>query len=281
MRSSKELRILFVGEGLEKFAPQIEVLKDQFHFIIEDEKKCLNSCLSIKNLSLIVFQKRSVKDYCANCIKRIKGFIPQTMIVVLCEEIAKKTVYTLFRHGVRDILENSFDKEINLRKATTKLKFIFSSIPKNREKRYNYLDLKHIKDFKPLNELVSDDKRIEMAKTYIDNHYNCALALEETAKVACMSKYHFCRTFITEEGISFKEYLTNVRIEKAKELLKNRNASIAEVAYGVGFSSLSHFTTLFKSHLNISPGGFRKIALKALFYTFFYQCLEQAAFLLV
>ena len=135
--------------------------------------------------------------------------------------------------------------------------------------------------FKPLNELVSVDKRIERAKTYIEDHYNCALALDETAKEACMSKYHFCRTFITKEGISFKEYLTNVRIEKAKELLKNHNASIAEVAFEVGFNSLSHFTTLFKSHLNISPGGFRKIALKALFYTFFYQHLEQASFLLL
>lgn len=281
MRNSKELKILLVGEGLETFVPQIEAFEGQFHFIIEDEKKCLDSCLLIKNLSLIVLQKKSIKDYCVNCIKKIKGFLPQTVIVVLCEEIAKKTVYTLFRHGVRDILEQPFDKGIDLKEAIAKLKFVFSGIPKNREKRYNYMSLKHIKDFTPLNELVPDDKRIERAKTYIENHYSCDLALEETAKVACMSKFHFCRTFITKEGISFKEYLTNVRIEKAKELLKNRNASIAEVAFEVGFNSLSHFTTLFKSHLNISPGGFRKIALKVLFYTFFYQCLKQAAFLLV
>ncbi|HZX12901.1 MAG TPA: hypothetical protein VFF49_00700, partial [Thermodesulfobacteriota bacterium] len=150
MKSSKELKILLVGEGLERFAPQIEVLKNQYTFLIEDEKKCLNSSLLIKDLSLIAFHKRSVTNYCANCIKRIKGFIPQTLIVVLCEEIPKKTVYTLFRHGVRDILENSFDKEIDLREAITKLKFLFFNMPKNREKRYNYLSLKHIKDFKEL-----------------------------------------------------------------------------------------------------------------------------------
>jgi len=169
---------------------------------------------------------------------------------------------SLFRSGVRDVLMRPFEKEISIIEAITKMNFLFVSRPKNRERRYNFLTLKHIKEFPNHSESVSDDKRIERAKEYIEKNYNNFLPLEQIAGVACISKFHFCRTFKRIKGISFKEYLNNVRIGKAKELLNNSELSIAEIAFEVGFRSLPHFTTLFKSYMNISPGRFRKITPK-------------------
>jgi len=262
MNSNEKLKIFFAGEKLERFSPQTKILNDQYQIFIEDGNRCLGSALPIRDLFLIIFQKKTFKDFCVNCIRRVKGFLPQTVIVVLCESISKTTMCNLFRFGVRDVLECSFDKEINLNEAITKVNFIFSNRPKNRERRSNFLTLKHIKEFPSITEPLPDDKRIERAKAYIEKHYNCPLALEHVANIACMSKYHFCRTFKRFDGISFKGYVKNVRIEKAKELLNNTGLSISEIAFEVGFQSLSYFNTLFKSHLNISPRNFRKMSLK-------------------
>ena len=282
MRNRRKLKILFAGEELEKFTSQIDALKEEYDFFVNNSHECLLSSLSIKDLSLIFFQKRNFKNFCISCIKRIKGFMSQTVIVVLCEAISKEDMCTLFRYGVRDVVEQPLGKTINLKEVLTKFKFIFPDRPEKCERRYNDLLLKHIKKFPLLNQNLSEDKRIERAKAYIENHYNCPIALGEIAKVAYMSKYHFCRTFRTREGVSFKEYLNNVRIEKAEKLLRGNRFSITEIAYEVGFNSPSLFAKLFKSHLNISPSNFRKIALKTLllFSTCLNQCIEQLAFLL-
>jgi len=280
MKSNRKLRVIFVGDELKRFYPQINALNDQHEFFVEESGLCLEGALSVSNLSMIVFQKRVISDHCVECIKKIKSIIPQAVIVTLCEEIPKETLLNLFRHGVRDVLEQPFEKSIALERAINKISALFCNTPKNRERRYNYSSLRHLKEISINNNTdntdnLNDDSRIERAKAYIEDNYRDPLALADIAGVACISKFHFCRIFKKTEGICFKDYLNNVRIEKAKELLKDKKISIAEVAFEVGFHSLSHFTSLFKNHLNISPGNFRRIAFKILSVALFCEDLEQ------
>jgi len=98
---------------------------------------------------------------------------------------------------------------------------------------------------------------ITRAKRFIDEHHTEDLSLEQTAKAVNMSRFYFCKMFRKFTGINFTEYVSRVRVEKARELLPNANLRISEIAYQVGFQSLTHFNRVFKKLLGQSPTEYR------------------------
>ena len=94
---------------------------------------------------------------------------------------------------------------------------------------------------------------------YIENNYTRKLCLDETEKRARLSKYHFCRVFKTLTGQTVMKYVNNVRIEKAKELLRKSLFSITEICFQVGFANLSNFNRTFKKVSGMAPSEYRKI----------------------
>lgn len=83
------------------------------------------------------------------------------------------------------------------------------------------------------------------------------VTLEQLAELVDVSQFHFARLFKRSTGLSPHQYLIKLRVEQAKDLLLNRNLSIADVAQAVGFTDQSHLTNHFKSLLGISPGKYR------------------------
>jgi len=83
------------------------------------------------------------------------------------------------------------------------------------------------------------------------------LSLGQVAKAVNMSTFYFCKMFKKITGINFTDYLSRVRIEKAKNLLLNPNLRISEIAYEVGFQSLTHFNRVFKKITGQSPTQYR------------------------
>ena len=84
------------------------------------------------------------------------------------------------------------------------------------------------------------------------------ITIDDMAKVACISKYHFSRLFKESTGQSPYKYLSQYRIDKAKDLLISTNLSVNEIALRVGFDDMSSFIYLFKQHMHVSPLQFRK-----------------------
>jgi AraC-like DNA-binding protein len=78
------------------------------------------------------------------------------------------------------------------------------------------------------------------------------------ASQAGMSRFYFCKTFKKETGLSFTNYLSRFRVEKAKNLLLNRNYRVSEIGYEVGFESLTQFNRVFKNIAGQSPTGYRQ-----------------------
>lgn len=95
------------------------------------------------------------------------------------------------------------------------------------------------------------------AKQFIGTHYEDDLALADVAGAVNMSTFYFCKTFKKTTGMTFTDYLSRVRIEKARELLVNPNARVSEVAFAVGFQSLTHFNRVFRRLLGESPSAYR------------------------
>jgi AraC-like DNA-binding protein len=81
--------------------------------------------------------------------------------------------------------------------------------------------------------------------------------LGEVARHCCISEGHLSRMFHHSTGLTFREYLTQVRIERAKSLLTHSGKSVTEIAYESGFQSLSQFHRVFRKVYGASPGEMR------------------------
>jgi AraC-like DNA-binding protein len=88
--------------------------------------------------------------------------------------------------------------------------------------------------------------------------YEEPLKLDDLSMEARLSPWHFMRAFRTAFGETPHEFLTRVRIERAKELLTVTTRPVTEICFDVGFSSLGSFSTLFRRQVGISPAQFRK-----------------------
>ena len=104
----------------------------------------------------------------------------------------------------------------------------------------------------------SEPPTISRAKTFIGEHQTEDLSLGQVAHAVNMSSFYFCKLFRKATGLNFTDYLSRLRIEKAKNLLLNPNLRISEIAYKVGFQSLTHFNRVFKKIAGESPTKFRE-----------------------
>jgi len=98
---------------------------------------------------------------------------------------------------------------------------------------------------------------ITKARAYIHEHQTEEIKLGQVAKAVNMSSYYFCKMFKKVTGINFTDYVARIRIEKSKNLLLNPNLRISEIAFEVGFQSLTHFNRVFKKILGQSPTEYR------------------------
>ena len=99
---------------------------------------------------------------------------------------------------------------------------------------------------------------IKRAREYIHEHQAEELSLNQVAKAVNMSTFYFCKMFKKVAGINFTDYVARVRIEKSKNLLLNPNLRVSEIAFEVGFQSLTHFNRVFKKLLGQSPTDYRE-----------------------
>jgi AraC-like DNA-binding protein len=108
-----------------------------------------------------------------------------------------------------------------------------------------------------LHECNRDSRIVRRAKDYIAEHKFESVKLEQIARALNVSTFHFCRRFKLETGLTFVEYLSRVRIEQAKLLLHNTRLRISEIAYEIGFQSLTHFNRTFRKLVGTSPTEYR------------------------
>jgi AraC-like DNA-binding protein len=100
-------------------------------------------------------------------------------------------------------------------------------------------------------------RRIVRAKLFIDEHFAEPIDLDAIADEAHFSKFHFIRLFRTIYAKTPHHYLTQVRIDKAKLLLRE-HTSVTQVCFLVGFDSVTTFTGLFKKLVGSTPSAFQQ-----------------------
>jgi AraC family transcriptional regulator len=102
-------------------------------------------------------------------------------------------------------------------------------------------------------------RRLSYAKDYIQSNYRENISNNKLAAIACLSPYHFLRSFKQVFSLTPHQFLTKTRIKAAKEmLLRDNKKSILAVCQSVGFESMSSFGQLFRKHYGASPEKFRE-----------------------
>jgi AraC-like DNA-binding protein/ligand-binding sensor protein len=113
-----------------------------------------------------------------------------------------------------------------------------------------------------INQIVLEQQNAEpplvrKAREYILQHKMEPLSLTAVAQASGASVFHFCKVFKKTTGLTFSDYVARVRLEDAKTQLLNPSRRISEVAYDVGFQSLTQFNRMFKRIFGQSPTEFR------------------------
>jgi AraC family transcriptional regulator len=101
--------------------------------------------------------------------------------------------------------------------------------------------------------ITVSQQRLRRVVDYIDAHIEQDLTLDEMANIACISRFHFIRAFKSQMGVTPCQYVSRMRIERAKILLRLSGRSIAEIARTLQFSSQSTFTRAFRSATGYTP----------------------------
>ncbi len=104
----------------------------------------------------------------------------------------------------------------------------------------------------------SKEDPIQTALNIIDYNYSSPITVEQIAKRLSLNAAYFSRMFSEKVGIPPKQYLLNKRMARAKELLRETNASIFEISNSVGYDDSLYFSRIFKKHIGLSPLEYRK-----------------------
>ena len=100
---------------------------------------------------------------------------------------------------------------------------------------------------------------VKKATEYIEAHHNEQIMLSELASLFHMHPNYFSSLFKNETGTTVRDYILNIRIKKAKELMKDNNYKIIDIAIAVGYQDASHFNRAFKNITGMSPKRYRQL----------------------
>lgn len=111
-----------------------------------------------------------------------------------------------------------------------------------------------------LSDWGTDDPRLRRVVDYMMANLEEPIGLDDLASVACLSPFHFARTFRDKAGTPPHRFLSVLRLEHAKTLLATSNRTLCDIALACQFSSQTNFTRAFRQATGVTPSEFRKLA---------------------
>ncbi len=117
---------------------------------------------------------------------------------------------------------------------------------------------------KVITKLINDNdiemlRPIRIAKQYMQNHFQEPITLEQVSEIAGLNPSYFSVLFKRESDEGFAKYLMNLRIQKAKDLLRQTNLSISDICKEVGYNDVKHFGSIFQKSCGVKPTVYRKL----------------------
>jgi AraC family transcriptional regulator len=103
-----------------------------------------------------------------------------------------------------------------------------------------------------------DDRRLRRVLANVEEHLADDITVADLANVACLSIFHFTRTFAATMGVPPHRYVSRRRLASAKTMIATGRASLSEIAFNYPFSSQSSFTRAFRRATGMTPNEYRR-----------------------
>lgn len=249
-----KIRILFgIGNVKDNWQQISESITEAF-ISIQTQSSDVNPDLSETHLQFYHNFAQAIRNSKASYAKElVKGYIvhlneidlaTQVLLQQYAKEIWTILAYTLFDTGIvlndiypNHILQYDLDKISSIRQLELWLLNMIDVILESRKYKDN---LKH-------------QKAMDTIIEYIHEHYTEDISLEELSDIVLISKNYLCYIFKKVTGETFNQYLTRVRIEKAKEMILDGKWLVYEIAEKVGYKNIPYFSTVFKKITGHTP----------------------------
>ena len=218
-----------------------------FYVAKESETFFLDKTVTAEAGSFIIFAPGEKQHHVYNGNSTAEFFYVHFQCDALPEGIELKTshVYSLpFHKGFAAIFEEIIEETLSKRPS-----YEFISI----SRLLYILSLIQCEATEINNSYNKGWNGIARAVQHMNRYCDENLTLEDYASMCHMSKYHFLRIFKAVTGTTPLEYRSRIRIDHAKELLKNGNFSVSEISENLGYSSLAYFSAAFKKATGLSP----------------------------
>jgi two-component system response regulator YesN len=111
---------------------------------------------------------------------------------------------------------------------------------------------------KPHNSIDYSNRIVQTTREYLENHYSKDISLEEVAAQVNISPQYFSKLIKKTTGFNFIDWLSTLRVKKAKELLSDPNLTVKEVCFMVGYKDPNYFSRIFKKRIGITPSEYIK-----------------------
>jgi|Deesub1362B_J571_1020462.scaffolds.fasta_scaffold00872_7 YesN/AraC family two-component response regulator len=246
------MSVLVISDSLgEGFAQSVSLPGKKVHVC---PLRAVHEALQYYNPQAVVLDGGGDAERGLRLLRELKLQRPEVPVVFVSEKSDAELVVEAFRLGARDF----FKKPINVFQLKETLENLLRLRRMGRERRHPYLPRGD--ELPALLQRATSNLPAGLLKSirYMEEHLAEEITLEHLSSVADMSKHHFCRVFKRHLGISPLQFFIRMRVERAKELLKNRALSVSMVALEVGFNDISNFIKHFKKVTGITPSAFRK-----------------------
>ncbi|WP_203247611.1 helix-turn-helix domain-containing protein [Sporosarcina beigongshangi] len=219
--------IVYTKESI--FQDYIDVLQELRHMIMNNEEVRVKEYIQnyIARIKTEHFAPAAVKDWAIKLVLDIKMFLntqvyneEENFMTMTDQLVQNVETFEHLQSLVTDILIKLMDRVEQI-------------------------------DATPKNEYILQ------AQIYIRNHLNEKISLKDVADLLHLNASYFSRLFKKETGESFVEFVTRIKMEKAKELLDNSTRSVEQIAIEVGFDSKGYFLKTFKQQFGMSPKSYK------------------------
>jgi two-component system, response regulator YesN len=257
----KPIEMREIKEKFIKIKSDLDVLKNINEKMNEEKKKVIDIQ---RDFSVLI-------DMQSNLIESFLNF-DKIFIYSIFKDISNKVVNMPFNSGIK-FLENTLalllNKIIGFYLGLN-IKEDLIDIIRNISESQNYnraLEVFELWIDSAVNGIEENNNSnsklvIKKANKYIEKNYMNDLTLEKVSEIVFLSPVYLSKVYKKEMGINFIDYVTKIRIERSKELLRNRNLKVYEISELVGYKNLKYFYKIFKRYTGYTPNKYREILVK-------------------
>lgn len=231
---------------------EIEAFAKDIVIINSNELHCIeNSCANLNYYVLRIDLSFLFSSQIDSC--QTKFMTPLANNMILFENLIRND--TEFLKYINEIIKEYFSKKIGFELAIKGCTFKLIALLLR-----NYIA--KIYTPKELDYKITKLTQFSEVLKYIDGNYTKQISLDKLATLSHISTYHFCRLFKESTGKTATHYINNLRIKKAKALLKKSTLNITEIALACGFNDANYFSRIFKKNTNMSPSKYKGLSNK-------------------